>query len=388
MKHYILYCHDGSANHGCEAIVRTTAELLNYKKNRITLASYHVGADKAYGIDKMCDLHYINEQKTVSPFNPLFIKAYCQYKLSKDFSIIEDLYINRAYDAKRGDIALSIGGDNYCYSNTDWLTRSNKTFKRYGIKTVLWGCSINPETLDSKEIVEDLKSFDLITARESISYSLLKEVNNNTILVSDSAFLLNTIKKPSTIFQSGKDFVGLNISPLIEDYENGVNNTRKCYEKLIEYLLRETNMSIILIPHVVFGFSDDRTVIDYLHEKYKFSERVFKINDCNCEELKGYISRCRFFVGARTHATIAAYSSCVPTLVVGYSTKSIGIARDLFGTAENYVVPVQELSSDNDLVNAFNWLEEQELSIKGHLMTIIPEYKNRVYKALDYLNRL
>ena len=68
-------------------------------------------------------------------------------------------------------------------------------------------------------------------------------------------------------------------------------------------------------------------------------------------ELKGYIARCRFFVGARTHATIAAYSSCVPTLVLGYSVKSRGIARDLFGNEENYVLPVQSLQEPDELTS-------------------------------------
>lgn len=62
------------------------------------------------------------------------------------------------------------------------------------------------------------------------------------------------------------------------------------------------------------------------------------------------------FIGARTHATIAAYSSCVPTLVVGYSIKARGIAKDLFGTDEGYVLPVQALAKKEDLVNAFDWL--------------------------------
>ncbi|MDO5124498.1 MAG: polysaccharide pyruvyl transferase family protein, partial [Eubacteriales bacterium] len=88
-------------------------------------------------------------------------------------------------------------------------------------------------------------------------------------------------------------------------------------------------------------YNNDLKPLESLFSIYKDSGRVVLIKDHNCEELKGYISRCRFFVGARTHATIAAYSTCVPTLVVGYSIKSKGIAKDLFGTFEKYVVPVQ-----------------------------------------------
>ena len=67
------------------------------------------------------------------------------------------------------------------------------------------------------------------------------------------------------------------------------------------------------------------------------------VGDAPCEELKGCISRCRFLVAARTHASIAAYSTGVPTLVAGYSVKARGIARDLFGTEDGHVLPVQAM---------------------------------------------
>ena len=73
------------------------------------------------------------------------------------------------------------------------------------------------------------------------------------------------------------------------------------------------------------------------------------IEDHNAMELKGYIARCRFMVVARTHASIAAYSTQVPTLVVGYSVKARGIAKDIFGTEENYVIPVQSLTKESEL---------------------------------------
>ena len=100
----------------------------------------------------------------------------------------------------------------------------------------------------------------------------------------------------------------------------------------MEEILSNTDMRICLIPHVVWEYNNDRKPLISLYKKFKDTNRVILLEDHNCEELKGFISRCRFFVGARTHATIAAYSTCVPTLVVGYSIKSRGIATDLFGS--------------------------------------------------------
>ena len=105
-------------------------------------------------------------------------------------------------------------------------------------------------------------------------------------------------------------------------------------------------------------------------------------------ELKGYIARCRFMIAARTHASIAAYSTCVPTLVVGYSVKAKGIAKDIFGSYENYVLPVQSLSKEDELVNAFNWLYQHEDSIRTHLETMMPEYCERALLIKDEIMNL
>ena len=103
----------------------------------------------------------------------------------------------------------------------------------------------------------------------------------------------------------------------------------------------------------------DRKPLSELFSLYKDTGRVVMIDDCSAEELKGYISKCCFFIGARTHSTIAAYSSKVPTLVIGYSVKSRGIATDLFGTYENYVLPVQELKEEDSLIKAYEFLKER-----------------------------
>ena len=103
-------------------------------------------------------------------------------------------------------------------------------------------------------------------------------------------------------------------------------------------------------------------------------------------ELKGYIARCRMFIGARTHATIAAYSSCVPTLVLGYSVKSRGIARDLFGTEDNYVIPVQNVVDSDTLAEGFRWLLVHQNDIRSHLEIVMPQYVQKVYVAVDHLS--
>ena len=176
--------------------------------------------------------------------------------------------------------------------------------------------------------------------------------------------------------------IGINISPLIisSGKENGM--VKKNYEKLIEHIIHTTDMQIILIPHVTWDHNNDREPIVYLYNKYKDTGRVIMLEkEYNCMQLKGFISRCRMFIGARTHATIAAYSTCVPTLVVGYSIKAKGIAKDLFGDYENYVVSAQNLNESDELIMAFEWMKKNEKSIRKHLNSFIPSYKEKALLA-------
>ena len=388
MKHYILYSHDGSANHGCEALVRTTIELLQDSDTSFTLSSTRPEEDLAYGIDKLCDVVKIHSKSKSVKKDLKFLKAYYQLKAKKNYIPMDRLAELEAFNARKGDIAFSIGGDSYCYGFTDEMAIRNKLWKKGGLKTVYWGCSIEPDLLEDPEIAKDIATFDLITARESISYEALKRVNSNTVLVSDSAFALKTVKEPLPIELNNREIVGLNLSPLVENLEKKKGIIRRNYEVLIEHIINNTDWSILLIPHVVWEGTDDRIINDFFFDKYKDCGRVFAVEDANCEVLKGYISRCRFFIGARTHATIAAYSSCVPTIVLGYSVKSKGIAKDLFGSYENYVLPVQSIKQPNNIVDAFKWLVANVDRIKNNLQNVLPEYINRVYDGVSALKKL
>ena len=92
---------------------------------------------------------------------------------------------------------------------------------------------------------------------------------------------------------------------------------------------------------------NDLEILNKIKKHYNGEDRIFlERGDYNCNELKYIISKCSILVAARTHASIAAYSTCVPTLVIGYSVKSKGIAKDLFGDYRNYVISKDELTSE------------------------------------------
>ena len=149
-----------------------------------------------------------------------------------------------------------------------------------------------------------------------------------------------------------------------------------------------TDASIALIPHVVWASNDDRIPLKQLDEDVDQNPRLVLIEDHTAPELKYIISKCSFFVGARTNATIAAYSTGVPTLVVGYSVKARGIARDLFGLEDGYVLPVQQLKESNELTQAFIGLYEKRDAIRAHLNEMLPGYIARADAARKALEEL
>ena len=341
----------------------------------MVLWSFNKDEDEKYGAAESVERIYRSEE--LKKGSPAYFEALLRRKLLRQPRANLEVFIKKLFG---NSVAISVGGDNYCYP---WSAKQgmelDRTIRKSGAKTVFWGCSVDEEFI-TPEVREDLEQFDLITARETISYRILKQINPNTVLVADPAFLLDKTELPLPENFIEGNTVGINISPMIMDYGDG-GLIRENYEKLIEYILDQTDMNVCLIPHVIWGANNDLEPIELLYQKYGHTGRVCKIGDHNCTELKGFISRCRFFVGARTHATIAAYSTCVPTLVVGYSVKSKGIATDLFGTDENYVVPVQKLEDKKSLMQAFRWIESQEDEIRKMLHQIMPEYIDRAWAA-------
>ncbi len=234
-------------------------------------------------------------------------------------------------------------------------------------------------------LADDLSGFSRIIARESITYDALLESCGKTgirkeglYLCPDPAFTLEQMptKVPEALRDGG--VVGINISPMVRDQYGEASAVTENYIRLIRHILDNTDLSVMLIPHVVRPNGDDRKALAALKEHFAGESRIVTVSDRSAGELKYLIGRCRFFVGARTHATIAAYSLLVPTLVVGYSVKSRGIARDLFGDdASGLVLPVQDMRVGSELTDAFAGLAEREESVRSKLSAVMPEYVKR-----------
>ena len=346
-------------------------------QGRITLLSESPQQDLRYGIDRLAAL----EPAAIawSKASLSFWDAYLTLKTKKDYFKMDVLpYRKPIRRLTSSMVELSVGGDVYCYEDYRKFILLHRAIAERGCRSVLLGCSLEEALFSDPEFVADMKQYTYISARESLTYAMLQKAGLTNIgLTPDSAFTLQAENLPLPAGFLEGNTVGINLSPLVVRKESEPGIVMENFVRLIQYILDNTSCNVALIPHVVWRDNDDRTVLKQLYDAVNCPERVVLIEDHNCMQLKGFISRCRFFVGARTHATIAAYSTLVPTLALGYSVKSRGIATDLFGTDEHYVLPVQQLCTTNAMTDAFQWLMEHEQEIKSRLAAEMPEYIQR-----------
>mgnify|MGYP004470422121 FL=1 len=385
MRNIILCGHTGSVNRGCEAIVRSTAKILKlsgYEKNT-TVLTFNKNCDEFLNVNDVVDLVAYPKknifERALGKINRDFFKnplwsANCTYK--KAFGVVNT----------DDSIIFNIGGDTYCYGIPYLSIALNMYCEKNNIPSVFWGCSVEDNVLTEKIIKEDLERYDYIIARESLSYDILKQCKKeNVYLACDPAFQLpikeTELPKP---WKNGNT-LGINISPIVmsEAADENITYQNICY--LIEKVLNDTDMNICLIPHVynIEKNLEDIRMLKPVYEKYKSTGRISIVDkELSCTQLKYIISKCRFFIGARTHSTIAAYSTGVPSLVLGYSIKSRGIAKDLFGNEKRYAISWKDLKYKEQLWKMFdeNVIQKEE-ELHNRYNKILPDYKNSIIEV-------
>lgn len=380
---YFLFNHVGSFNHGCEAIVRGTVNIISNAdpKAEFVLSSFNPETDNCINVVEKRS--FATRPLT---FYEKIISAFSIKLCHSEEYALKRMYSDIVAQAQDCDICLSIGGDTYCYGENHGIQVLTRELKKSGKKVVLWGASIGEEDL-SEDKLKSLKDFDAVFTRESLTYDLLKNknANENIFLNPDPAFCMERDNVEAIEGFTKENTLGLNVSPLVEGYNPQITQITKDF---IKYIFENTTLRILLIPHVIENGNNDYEYMMKIYEDFRDSGRIEILPpDLNAKQYKGYIANTRFFIGARTHATIAAYSSGVPTAVLGYSVKSRGLAKDLFGE-EKYVLNSIALTDAQPVIDEFNALIENEEEIKETLMKKMPVYLRNAMQMGDKLTKL
>ncbi|MFC5436375.1 polysaccharide pyruvyl transferase family protein [Rhodanobacter umsongensis] len=258
------------------------------------------------------------------------------------------------------DAVLAVGGDNYSldYRIPSPVMAVDRFAMDMGKPVILWGGSVGP--FDQvpglvAPMTQHLSRMRHVAARESVSYGYLTEKLGlrNVIQTADPAFLLAAEPVDLEAFWPRGDgrVLGLNVSDLIERYRRPGQDLRSEVADFIRHVVTAHGMGVLLVPHV----NPPRTANDFSGDSAYMAPMLAQLADLgdtvkmmpqqfNAAQTKYVIGKLSFFIGARTHATIAALSSGVPTISIAYSVKARGINRDLFGS-EDMVLQTPDVSA-------------------------------------------
>lgn len=383
----LLYGVATYKNRGVEAIIHSTLNQIDSSKYDLTIATGDIAYNELKYQDKVSYIRQsrrtelTEEEKALEKKYDSMPFDYHNYELLYQKDVVEKM--------KEVDICFSVGGDNYCYPPASWLYVLDEKSKQLGHKTVLWGASLF-EKIEEEELLSDLNNFDVLVIRESLTLEAIQKYvdPNKIIFVKDPAFSLEIKEVALDKWYQKRPYIVLNVSPLTIKNETAY----QAIVDLIKYLLKETKDSICLLPHVTTEDCNDLEILSRLKKDFLEEERVYlEENSYDCCELKYIISRSKLTIAARTHASIAAYSTCVPTLVIGYSVKARGIAKDLFGSYEDYVVDSKSLTSELLIEKTKGILKNQEKikkTLKMQMPKIIEETSTIFDRVMEKLEEM
>lgn len=373
---FLLYAHGGTYNHGAEAIVQATISLIRskYPKAWIGISSHYPEQDEQFGI---------KADQLIPPDYDIWDQEKRATIYEDKFALARQMYSNALSEITQETILLSVGGDNYCYGNWHRLAVFQEVAQKKGAKSILWGASVEPSHI-TKDMVTVLNTYTQILVRESITYRALldKKVTAPIAILPDIAFRLPVKKIP---LPATSGYIGINFSPLVLRREISKGILIKNFRKLVDKVIEE-GLSVVLIPHVTMAADNDLDALRQLYTELSSQQkkRVKLVDEgFSAQEYKYLIANCRFLVCSRTHASIAAYSTGVPTVVIGYSVKSVGIAEDL-GIPET-VLDVERINAPDVLADHFKEIFDREKEYGVHLSDIITEYSARTEQYYAYI---
>lgn len=403
---FILAGNNPYENRGCEAIVRGTTKILRTQFRNIRfICLSHFQNDGQYQqqreneVDKaITHLHsYRLSKKDIlkNMWRPFYL-GYAYEHFFRPKAVKFRVYKQMLPFLDDAAAVLSVGGDNYSldYGLPTLFTDLDDIAIQMGKPIILWGASIGPfSTMPSYEryMSRHLNNVTGIYARESETIEYLRriEVTRNVFSVADPAFLMDP-ERPKEIGDElpvGEGGIGLNLSPLMAKYVTGgdLEMWMTISASIIEKVAEATELPVYLIPHVTIPISDD----------YAFMKGALSRTNCkgvtlippkyDAAETKWIIGQLDLFAGARTHSTIAALSSYIPTLSFAYSIKAIGINRDMLGH-DSYVHTLKDHGVEATVEKISSMIDNAG-EIRRELRDKIPTVKNTAMVAGSILRK-
>lgn len=300
---------------------------------------------------------------------------------------------------QEADFILDIGqgdsfADIYGKRRFDWIFSQYRLGMKYKKPYCILPQTIGPfkDASIRTQACKGISYAKCVMARDKQSYDYVKELlpDKSVTEIIDVAFFMPFNRK-----EFNKDFihVGLNVSALLwhggytRDNQFGLNvDYPSVIRSIIDYFLKQANVKVHLIPHVVGGerhVENDYAVSYDLFEEYNHPNLILSPLFLDPISAKSYIAGMDFFMGARMHSTIAAFSSEVPVVPMAYSRKFNGLFTD---TLQYPYMADMKVQSEVEILNSIEQCYEQKDKLKeiehDRMQTTVEERKRLMEERL------
>lgn len=331
-----------NGNRGCVALSYCAMYLIDLIFGQKGYELYLTDSAQQPGRYKIVFKDRTIEYQTIGHFYPANIKGlvlgalHCKETFRK-YSLLRKA--DFIFDIGEGDSFSDIYGQ----LRFQWIDTIHREARLLSKPYVLLPQTIGPFSDHTvlRHAVRSIRQASFVMARDKASLRYLREIapdQKNVGEYVDVAFFLPYMKTPFC-----KDFVhvGLNVSALLwhggytRDNQFGLTaDYKKTVQRIIDFFLAQKDVRLHLIAHVV---DTERTVEnDYavafdIWREQQSDRLTLAPLFLSPVDAKNYIAGMDFFMGARMHSTIAAFSAGVPVVPMAYSRKFTGLFVDSLG---------------------------------------------------------
>lgn len=362
VKHIgVLGCSYNSKNMGCVALHYSLLLLLEEIRNELKadynyfIFDFNVTTNEELAVSNELGisngrLHYCTMPNEVLGYSLKDSLRKVKYSLInyKAYSILKKC--NLVIDLTQGDSFSDIYGKDRFYK---WSVIKQK-IEHMGVPLILGPQTYGPFTDEkvrefAKQIIEHATL--VISRDESSGRHVMEFCKKNIIVGTDLAFRLPYDKLS---IQSNKIKIGINPSGLLGKKKNDPSSLQEkisvdydlYISDLIAWLLREKIYEVHLIPHVGNEANECFGGFEGVIYHGEFSSPI---------DAKGIISSMDVFIGARMHATIAAFSSGIATIPTAYSMKFASVFE---GLGYPYVIDMRKMSTGQALSKTIEYIQD------------------------------
>lgn len=286
--------------------------------HEVTIGGRHIAYEC---IDNILPTHWKKAYKIITNFK----KIYRLYKLFRSADCIMDI--------GQGDSFADIYGAKR-FAKIDKVHRTARLFRKpYFFLPQTIG-PFQHVTIREKAI-ESLTKASLVMTRDRQSLDYVNELTKGKANVKEYIDVAFFLPYDKIEFSKDEIHVGLNISGLLwnggytRDNQFGLKaDYQHLIRSIIRYFLSKDHVRLHLIYHVGKdrrSIESDYAVMYDLWREYHSDQLTLAPLFFTPIDAKDYIAGLDFFMGARMHATIAAFSAGVPVVPMAYSRKFNGL---------------------------------------------------------------